>query len=80
MIDCNLDDYPWLAANRIPVGFMVATLTRVSRKGKWVLRGSGEPVAERGLTVDWSGFWDWKSGPANAHYLQGPVGMGEPHI
>ena len=40
----------------------------------------------RHQTVDWSGlpcegrFWDWKLGPAKAHYLLGPADLGEPHI
>ena len=25
-------------------------------------------------------FWDWKLGPAKAHYLWGPADMREPHI
>jgi hypothetical protein len=43
-------------------------------------------VTARRQTVDWSGlpcdarFWDWKLGPAKAHYQWGPADLGEPHI
>jgi hypothetical protein len=39
--------------------------------------GLNEPIS--GLPCE-ARFWDWKLGPAKAHYLQGPVDLGEPHI